>query len=158
MTTYNDTPINTPLVINQLTQDQFDNATSIAEDELYLVDPEFTGGKVLATNNQGEIVETDTNVSLIERKVVTDLTSTSITLANAEAGTTYKYGTLTALTITANDTADNEINIYFTADSTGISVSLPATIEYIGSTPYFEAGEKYVISILNNILVSGRVA
>ena len=79
-------------------------------------------------------------------------------MANAEAGTTYHYGTLTSLTITANDTADNEINIYFTADSTGISVSLPATIEYIGSTPYFEAGEKYVISILNNVLVSGRIA
>ena len=149
MTTYNDTPINTPLVINQLTQDQFDNATSIAEDELYLVDPEFTGGKGLMTDNQGEIVE---------KQTITDTTSTTITLVNAKAGTTYKYGTLTALTITAVDTSDEEITIYFTADSTGISVNLPETIEYIGSEPYFEAGEKYVISILNNILVSGRVA
>lgn len=149
MTTYNDTPINNPLVINQLTQNQFDNATSIAEDELYLVDPEFTGGKGLMTDSQGEIVE---------KQTVTDTTSTTITLTNAVAGTTYKYGTLTALTITAVDTSDEEITIYFTADSTGISVSLPATIEYIGSAPYFEAGEKYVISILNNVLVSGRVA
>ena len=156
MTTYNDTPINNPLIINQLTQNQFDNATSISEEELYLVDPEFTGGKVLATDNQGEIVETDTNVSLIERKVVTDLTSTSITLANAEAGTTYHYGTLTSLTITANDTADNEINIYFTA-GTAIAVSLPASIQYIGYAPVVESGKSYVISILNNILVSGEV-
>lgn len=149
MTTYNDIPVNNPLVINQLTQEQFDNASSIAEDELYLVDPEFTGGKGLMTDNQGEIVE---------KQTITDTTSTTITLANAAAGTTYKYGTLTALTIVAVDTSDEEITIYFTADSTGISVSLPATIEYIGSTPYFEAGEKYVISILNNVLVSGRIA
>ena len=146
MTTYNDTPLNSPLVINQLTQAQFDNATSISEDELYLVDPEFTGGKGLMTDNQGEIVE---------KQTVTDTTSTTITLTNAVAGTTYKYGTLTALTITAVDTSDEEITIYFTA-GTSIAVSLPATIEYIGSAPVFEAGEKYVISILNNILVSGR--
>ena len=156
MTTYNDTGITKPLIINQLSQTQFDNAASIAEDELYLVDPQFTGGKVLATDNQGEIIETDTNAALIERKVVTDLTSTSITLANAEAGTTYHYGTLTSLTITANDTADNEINIYFTAGST-ITVSLPASIKYIGSAPYFEANRTYAISILNNTLVSGEV-
>ena len=148
MTTYNDTPLNSPLVINQLTQAQFDNATSISEDELYLVDPEFTGGKGLMTDNQGEIVE---------KQTVTDTTSTTITLTNAVAGTTYKYGTLTALTITAVDTSDEEITIYFTA-GTSIAVSLPATIEYIGSAPVFEAGEKYVISILNNVLVSGRIA
>ena len=149
MTTYNDLNVNSPLVINQLNQTQFNNATSIAEDELYLVDPEFTGGKGLMTDSQGEIVE---------KQAITDTTSTTITLANAVAGTTYKYGTITALTITDVDTSDEEITIYFTADSTGISVSLPATIEYIGSAPYFEAGEKYVISILNNVLVSGRIA
>ena len=156
MTTKSETQLQ-DLKFNRLTQRQLENATSLSSAELYMVDPEFTGGKVLATDNQGEIVETDTNVSLIERKVVTDLTSTSITLANAESGTSYHYGTLTALTITANDTSDNEINIYFTAGSTGISVSLPGTIQYIGSIPYFEANRSYAISILNNTLIAGEV-
>ena len=155
MTTYNDTNVNEPLIINQLNKTQFDNASTINTDELYLVDPEFTGGKMLATNLQGEIVETS-NTALIEKKVVTDLTSTSITLDNAEAGTTYQYGTLTSLTITACDTSFNEINIYFTSGS-AISVSLPASIKYIGSAPYFEANRTYAISILNNTLVSGEV-
>lgn len=137
------------LRINRLNQTQFSQAENLPVNELYLVDPEFTGGKGLMTDLVGDIVE---------KQTVIDTTSTTITLTNAVAGTTYKYGTLTALTITAVDTSDEEITIYFTADSTGISVSLPATIEYIGSAPVFEAGEKYVISILNNILISGRIA
>ena len=91
------------------------------------------------------------------RTTVTDLTSTSITLANAVAGTDYHYGTLTSLTVTANDTSDNEITIYFTAGST-ITVTLPNTLQYIGSAPVFEAGNKYAISILNNILVAGVIS
>lgn len=136
------------LRINRLNQTQFSQAGDLPVNELYLVDPEFIGGKGLMTDLVGDIVE---------KQTVTDTNSTTITLANAVAGTTYKYGTLTALTITAVDTSDEEITIYFTANSNGISVSLPASIEYIGSAPYFEAGEKYVISILNNILVSGEV-
>ncbi len=136
------------LRINRLNQTQFSQAGDLPVNELYLVDPEFTGGKGLMTDLTGDIVE---------KQAVTDTTSTTITLSNAVAGTTYHYGTLTALTITAVDTSDEEITIYFTA-GTSIAVSLPATIEYIGSAPYFEAGEKYVISILNNVLVSGRVS
>ena len=86
---------------------------------------------------------------------VTDLTSTSITLANAAANTVYKYGTLTSLTITANDTSNLETVIYFTA-GTGITVNLPNTLETIG-TPSFGAGNKYILSILNNILVAGVI-
>lgn len=149
MTNYNDINVEKPLVANNLTKTQFENAVNLPQDELYFVDPEFTGNKALITNSEGNITE---------RTKVEDLTSTSITLETAAAGTDYHYGTLTALTITAVETADVETLIYFTADSTGISVSLPATIEYIGSAPYFDAGKKYVISILNNILVSGRIA
>lgn len=86
---------------------------------------------------------------------VTDLTSTSITLANAAANTVYKYGTLTSLTITANDTSNLETVIYFTA-GTGITVNLPNTLETIG-TPSFGAGNKYILSIQNNILVAGII-
>lgn len=86
---------------------------------------------------------------------ITDLTSTSITLANAAANTVYKYGTLTSLTITANDTSNLETLIYFTA-GTGITVSLPNTLKTIGDIN-FGAGNDYVISILNNIAVIGII-
>lgn len=86
---------------------------------------------------------------------ITDLASTSITLANAAANTVYKYGTLTSLTITANDTSNLETLIYFTA-GTGITVSLPNTLKTIGDIN-FSAGNEYVISILNNIAVIGII-
>lgn len=86
---------------------------------------------------------------------VSDLVNTSITLSNAAANTVYKYGTLTSLTVSANDTSNLETLIYFTA-GTGITVSLPNTLETIGDMS-FGAGNKYVISILNNIAVAGVI-
>ena len=139
------------LVINRLTKTQFGTATG-SSTELWAVDPEFNGGKLLATDSNGEIVETSTS----PRQTVTDTTSTTITLDNAVAGTDYHYGTLTSLTVTANDTSDQEINIYFTAGTT-ILVSLPAGLQYIGSAPVFEANKTYAVSILNNICVAGQV-
>ena len=144
------------LKINRLTDTQFDGATP-SNTELYFVDPEFQGSKVLATDSNGDIVESTIDpTKVISRNSVTDTTSTSITLANAVAGTDYHYGTLTSLTVTANDTSDNEITIYFTAGST-ITVSLPASLQYIGSAPVFEANKSYAISILNNICIAGQV-
>ena len=135
------------LIYNRLTKTQFENTTP-SSTEVWAVDPEFVGNRSLITDANGDIVE---------RAKVTDTTSTSITLANANAGTDYHYGTLTSLTITANDTSDLETTIYFTAGST-ITVSLPATIDYIGSAPVFVPNTKYAISILNNILVAGVLA
>lgn len=124
---------------------------------LYAVDPEFAGGKLLQTDANGDIIESTIDpTKVISRNSVTDTTSTSITLSNAVAGTDYHYGTLTSLTVTANDTSDNEITIYFTAGST-INVSLPPTLQYIGSAPVFEANTTYAISILNNICIAGAV-
>ena len=135
------------LIYNRLTKTQFQSATP-SNTEVYAIDPEFVGNRGLITDANGDIVE---------RANVTDLSSTSITLANANAGTDYHYGTLTSLTITANDTSDEEITIYFTAGNT-ITVSLPASLDYIGSAPVFDANTTYAISILNNILVAGVVA
>lgn len=135
------------LVVNRLTKTKYQVAKPI-NTELWTVDPEFVGNRSLRTNMDGEIVE---------RANVTDLSSTIITLANANAGTDYHYGTLTSLTITANDTSDEEITIYFTAGNT-ITVSLPASLDYIGSAPVFDANTTYAISILNNILIAGVVA
>ena len=45
------------LKINELTRTQFDNAPTLSETELYAVDPEFTGGKLLKTDSNGDIIE-----------------------------------------------------------------------------------------------------
>lgn len=45
------------LKINELTKTQFESASDLSETELYAVDPEFTGGKILKTDNDGNIVE-----------------------------------------------------------------------------------------------------
>lgn len=87
--------------------------------------------------------------------VVEDLTSTSITLAKAEKNTIYKYGTLTNLTVSANDTSDEEILIYFTAGNS-IAAIFPNTLKWVNDdelTP--EANTNYVISIVNNIAAYG---
>lgn len=143
-----DTAVN-QLIINRLTKTQFDGVIP-SSTELWAVDPEFVGNKFLGTDVDGDIVEKPL------RNTVTDTTSSTITLANAVAGTDYHYGTLTSLTVTANDTSDNEITIYFTAGST-ISVTLPNTLQYIGSAPVFEPNTTYAISILNNICIAGAV-
>ena len=137
------------LVINRPNKTQFD-AVVPNKYELWAVDPEFVGNKFLATDEEGDVIEKPL------RNTVTDTTSTTITLANAVAGTDYHYGTLTSLTVTANDTSDNEITIYFTAGST-ISVTLPNTLQYIGTAPIFVANTTYAISILNNICIVGAV-
>lgn len=83
--------------------------------------------------------------------VISDSTSTSITLANAKGGTIYKYGTLTSLTVTAVEQSDNETVIYFTAGNS-ITASFPNTLQWVNDTPFEpEANTKYVISIVNNI-------
>lgn len=101
---------------------------------------------------QGVLEQVD---ALIESAEVTDLSSTSITLTNAAANTVYKYGTLTSLTITANDTSNLETIIYFTAGAT-CTVSFPNTLQWVNEdilSP--DANTKYVISIVNNIAAYG---
>ena len=150
-----DTAVN-QLIINRLTKTQF-QGVSPSNNQLWCVDPEFSGSKLLATDADGDVVETTIDpTKVVSRNTVTDTTSTTITLDNAVAGTDYHYGTLTSLTVTANDTSDNEITIYFTAGST-INVSLPPTLQYIGSAPVFEPNTTYAISILNNICIAGAV-
>jgi len=45
------------LKINRLTKTQYEAQTSIGVNELSLVDPEFTGSKVLVTDSNSDIVE-----------------------------------------------------------------------------------------------------
>lgn len=107
---------------------------------------------ITADNVQDALEQVD---ALIAPAEVTDLTSTSITLANAAANTVYKYGTLTSLTVTANDTSNLETLIYFTAGNS-ITVSLPQTLKTIGDIT-FDANTAYVLSIQNNIAVLGTI-
>lgn len=52
------------LVVNRLTKTQFQDATP-SNTELWAVDPEFQGGKILATDNNGDIVESTVTPSSI---------------------------------------------------------------------------------------------
>ena len=78
MTTYNDTG-KKKLIINRATKTQFDNASTLSEDELYLIDPEFSGNKILATDNNGEIVET----ALTSADVVSDVQINGSTIVSS---------------------------------------------------------------------------
>lgn len=90
-----------------------------------------------------------------EPTIVEDLTSTTITLDKAEKNTIYKYGTLTSLTVSANDTSDEEIIIYFTAGNT-ITTSFPNTLKWVNDDELSpDANTNYVISIINNIAAWG---
>lgn len=58
------------LRINRLNQTQFSQAEDLPVNELYLVDPEFTGGKLLATDATGDIVESNTNAEGIATRAI----------------------------------------------------------------------------------------
>ena len=78
MTTKTETPVS-KLKINRLTQTQFDNASTIEPDELYLVDPEFVGGKLLETDSNGDIVES----TVSKDSFVTDVQANGVSVVSS---------------------------------------------------------------------------
>ena len=58
------------LRINRLNQTQFSQAGDLPVNELYLVDPEFTGGKILTTDLTGDIVESTSSVDDLKTRVI----------------------------------------------------------------------------------------
>ena len=156
MPTYNDTSVN-QLVINKLTKTQMDSATGLSSSQLYAEDPEFTGGKLLMTDSDGNIVETDQTIPSVdqtydatsanaqsgvaiagelvnyqEKSTIQTLSATdSITLAD---NTIYNGGEQTALTITLPATADVSFlcEIDFTSGTTATTLSYPNTIKWAG--------------------------
>ena len=66
------------LKINRLNKTQYDNAESLSNNELYLVDPQFNGNKLLKTDASGNIVESDIAPSDMPG-VIDNTTSTSVT-------------------------------------------------------------------------------
>ena len=66
------------LKINRLNKSQYDSAASLNNNELYLVDPQFNGNKLLKSDASGNIVESDIATSDIPG-VIDNTTSTSVT-------------------------------------------------------------------------------
>ena len=120
MPTYSDTA--TDLIINRLTKTQFDNATGLDPTQSYEVDPEFNGGKLLATDSNGDIVESSDIPTTIRALSATD----SITLAD---GVLYQGGMQTSLTIAlpVSATVGFISQITFQSGATPTSITSPVS-------------------------------
>ena len=90
------------------------------------------------------------------RKSVTDTSSTTITLANADANTVYHYGTLDSLTITAADVSDLETVIWFTPSANLTNIVIPDTIKPMNEFKPV-SGKLCCVSILNGTVVYGSI-
>jgi hypothetical protein len=90
--------------------------------------------------------------------VMTDLASTTYTIATAATKTEYVLGTITALTISAYPAGSYEFFVSFTAD-TGITVSLPAGTKWLnGSAPVWTATKVYELHVKNGRANAGEYA
>ena len=83
---------------------------------------------------------------------VTDLSSTSITLASAADNTIYEYGELTALTVTAI-TATGDFIIRFTSGATPTTTSFPVSMKFPESFAP-EANTRYEINVEDGYAVA----
>lgn len=120
MPTYSDTA--TDLIINRLTKTQFESATGLDPTQSYEVDPEFVGGKLLATDANGDIVESDDTPTTIQALSATD----SITLADNYC---YQGGEQTSLTIAVPATATVGFvsQVTFKSGNTPTAITVPQT-------------------------------
>lgn len=96
--------------------------------------------------------------------IITDTTSSSITISELEYNTIYQYGTIDSLTISTlpsgyASSRDRYIEtvIYFTSGVSGTTISLPTGLSWIsGAAPTIQGNKKYVISICNGAVISGE--
>lgn len=109
------------LKINRLTETQFEGAVP-SSTELYLTDPEFVGGKLLQTDENGDIVESDETPTTIQVLSATD----SITLADNYC---YQGGEQTSLMIAVpvSATVDFIAQITFKSGATPTAITVPQT-------------------------------
>ena len=109
------------LVINRPTKTQFEKLQP-NKYELWAVDPEFNGGKILATDSEGDIIESDDAPTTIQVLSATD----SITLADNYC---YQGGEQTSLTIAlpASATVGFVAQITFKSGATPTAVTVPQT-------------------------------
>lgn len=128
------------LIINKMTRAQYDLATKQNGELYFIVDDE------------------------VDSNIITDTTSSSITISELAYNTIYQYGTIDSLTISAlpsNYTTNNnrfsETVIYFTSGVSGTTISLPTGLSWIsGAAPTIQGNKKYVISICNGAVISGE--
>ena len=104
-----------------------------------------------ADNGQSPVVDGSGHYNLVKLEaastVVTDLSSTSITLASAAANTIYEYGELSALTVTAA-TATGDFIIRFTSGSTATTTNFPASMVFPEAFAA-EVSTRYEINVSN---------
>lgn len=97
------------------------------------------------------ITDDDATSTLRSKVEVITSSDASYTIANLTANKSYKLGEITALTITACETFDEESVIYFDSGSTATVLNLPNDVITIGDE--VEADKSYIISVLNKIAV-----
>jgi hypothetical protein len=97
------------------------------------------------------IVNKQVDLDDIKRKLVRNESATTITLATAVKNTTYRYGTLSALTIGAFEDSNEEIIIQFHSGATPTVLSLPS-MPIINPIPTILPNNWYEFSVLNGIL------
>ena len=138
MTTYNIKGLTKPLTLNKLTQTQFNNATVIEDDELHMVDPEFTGNYILQTTTDGDMVESSLTPSDVTGNLVTLEATDSITLAD---NTTYTGGTQTALTIVlpSSPVLNFVAAVHFSSGSTVPTLSFPNSVNWMGDDLIYDS-------------------
>ena len=86
-----DTAVN-QVIINRLTKTQFAGASTLSNTELYAVDPQFVGGKLLKTDSNGDIVES----TATEADILPSQTGQSGKYLTTN-GTSASWGTVDAL-------------------------------------------------------------
>ena len=110
------------LKINKPTRTQLKNATELSNEQLYFEDPEFVGGKLLVTTQDGDIEESNEVPLTIQVLSATD----SITLSDNHC---YQGGEQTSLTIAvpASATVGFVAQITFKSGATPTAITVPQT-------------------------------
>lgn len=124
----------------------------------------LTGEDININSNTSTTIDTAINSKQSNPTITTDTSSSSITISELGYNTVYQFGTIDSLTISAlpsDYSSDNkryeESVIYFTSGSSGTTISLPTGLTWINQeAPTIEGSTKYVISICNGAVISGR--
>ena len=139
MTTFNDTDLNTALVINKLTNSQLQNATDIKEDQIYAVDMQFQGNGIITTTANGDLQEGYTQVNFADAATISLLNNAIYTTSDA----------ISTLNITLPTTANVDFiaQITFTNNATSSAVITPSdTVKWVGD----DCDEDYVFTPLTD--------
>ena len=153
------------IAIDELGSKAHTHANKAALDKLSVSNGklQYNGSDVGLKGDKGDtpVKGTDYWTEADKQEIVDELkpsqvtSGTSITLAD---NTEYRLTDVTELTITyPNGNFECWIRLTLAASGT-ITVTLPATTQYIGTTPTFANGETWELSIKDGVVVAGKVA